>query len=240
MPRIPGLLERIQQPLYDTVIIQPTETHWTFFQNSLPSRNKLSVLDASSSIHFQPELKCSLCKDDIFGCNSPTPGFLSTLHNCSGCSTIYHKSCMREMSGCAVIGCSFEGLPIDTKKADPKTLVDTNMEQAGSLPYPKNFEIHTISLHFDKTVDKYDIDSFKEYSSYKLFIGTKTYLDLPVSVIDDLQGSGRNMGYVLAEPIDLLPQQNFYASITYEGDKKSDVTFRVRNVLQGFFKREVH
>jgi hypothetical protein len=143
------------------------------------------------------------------------------------------------MSGCATMGCSQKGQKLSDTPLRVKTLVDTNMDHSGTLHYPKNFEIHTISLHFDKTVDKYELEAFKEYSSYKLFIGTKTYLDIPVAVLDDLQND-RYFGYSIAEPIDLIPMQNFYASLTYEGPKKSDATFRVRNVLQGFFKREVH
>ena len=240
MPRIPGLLERIQQPLYDTQIIRPKETHWNFFQEPLSSSKRVSVFEVPIDA-FSPELVCSLCKENVFGSDKPTPGLLNSLHNCTGCSTIYHKSCMREMSGCATLGCTQEGLTLkDLQDTRIKTLVDTNMDQGGSLPYPKNFEIHSISLHFDKTVDKYELDTFKEYSFFKLFIGTKDYLNIPVAVLDELQTTGMHYGYSLAEPIDIIPQMNFRTEITYRGPKKRDTTFRLRNVLQGFFKREVH
>lgn len=240
MPRIPGLLERIQQPLYDTLTISPKETYWKFFQEPLSTSIRTSIFETSFlDGKKDPTQQCPLCREIVFGFNNITPGFLNSLHKCNSCQTVYHKSCVREMSGCSTLGCSRKGVRLADHQVKTKTLVDTNMDQSGSLPYPKNFEIHSISLHFDKTVDRYDLDLFKEYSSYKLFIGTKTYLDMPVSVLDDLQ-NGHYFGYTLAEPIDLIPQQNFYTSLTYEGPKKADATFRVRNVLQGFFKREVH
>ena len=68
MPRIPGLLERIQQPLYDRGTILSTSTQLNFFQVPL-------------------------------GGGTPS-----------------------------------------------KTELDTNMDQGGSLPYPKNFELHAIRL----------------------------------------------------------------------------------------------
>jgi hypothetical protein len=240
MPRIPGLLERIQQPLYDTLIVKPGTNHYKFFQEPLSTSARTSVFESSFlDDQKDPTLKCSLCKEVVFGFENITPGFLNSLHRCNGCRTVYHKSCFREMFGCATMGCSQKGKKLSDTQPKVKTLVDTNMDVGGTLPYPKNFEIHAISLHFDKTVDKYELEAFKEYSSYKLYIGTKTYLDMPVAVLDDLQ-NGNYYGYSLADPIDLIPMMHFCASLTYEGSKKSDATFRVRNVLQGFFKREVH
>lgn len=166
MPRVTGLLERIQQPLYDTLTITPEKNHYQFFEVPLGSCPKNSE--------------------------------------------------------------------------SPKTLTDTNMDQGSCLPYPKTFEIHAIGLHYDKTVNEYDLEAFKEHSRFQLFIGTKVYLDLPLAVLEDISKAKNSGTYLFAEPIELICQQNFRASITYDGPKKFDISFRVRCVMQGFFVRTVH
>jgi hypothetical protein len=121
---------------------------------------------------------------------------------------------------------------------DKKSLAETNMTHAGCLPYPKNFEIHAFSFVFDRTADKTDIDLFKEYAYFSFNIGSKNYLTLPLSVICNYMERYRD--YVLAEPLDLIPQGAFEGSLVYSGDVEIQKPFRLRCVLNGFFKREVH
>jgi hypothetical protein len=173
MPRIPGLLERIQQPLYDTVKAKPLQRTQDFFQVSLrPSFSKFE--------------------------------------------------------GKEVVG------------GEQKTLAQTNMEQPSCLPYPRNFEIYGIGTYFDKTADKMDIDAYKQYSYFNLFIGSKDYLNIPLDVLADFSENHQRRNYEFAEPIDLIPLQNFRASTHYHGDKPLDNSFDIKCVLHGFFKREVH
>ena len=100
MPRIPGLLERIQQPLYDrgTVLAAGTTTQVNFFQVPLgggtPAKNELS----------------------------------------------------------------------------------TNMDQGGSLPYPKNFELHAIRCVNAYAATVADLILIYNNAWFRLFIGTKNYL----------------------------------------------------------------
>jgi hypothetical protein len=184
MPRIPGLLERIQQPLYD--------------------RNTVATGGTSQLNFFQVPL------------------------------------------GGTAAGA-----------ATPKTQVDTNMDQGGSLPYPKNFEIHAIRLINAYSADVDDLNLIYNNSWFRLFIGTKDYLVVNTFMLTagvGLDGvatgstnvasvtNGRNDQrgiYVLAEPIDLIPQQNFRCEVNFP--VPVTITETALSVyLDGFFKREVH
>jgi hypothetical protein len=185
MPRIPGLLERIQQPLYDRNTVATTGTaQMNFFQVPLGGTN---------------------------------PGV-----------------------------------------AVAKTQVQTNMDQGGSLPYPKNFEIHALRLinQYDSAVA--DLNALFNNSWFRLFIGTKDYLVVNsfmltagvgldgvatgnVDVASVTNGRPDQRGiYVLAEPIDLIPQQNFRCEINLPTPQTLSATLDVSIYLDGFFKREVH
>jgi hypothetical protein len=185
MPRIPGLLERIQQPLYDRNTVATSGTgQLNFFQVPLGGTIAGSVL--------------------------------------------------------------------------PKTQVDTNMDQGGSLPYPKNFEIHAIRLinQYDSAVA--DLNAVFNNSWFRLFIGTKDYLVVNsfiltagvgldgvaagnTDVVSVTNGRADQRGiYVLAEPIDLIPQQNFRCELNFPVPQTLSATMGVSIYLDGFFKREVH
>src|SRR5579885_1211845 len=101
MPRIPGLLERIQQPLYD--------------------QNTVATSGTTQLNYFQVPL------------GGTAGGVL-------------------------------------------KTQVNTNMDQGGSLPYPKNFEIHAIRLINEYGAAVADLNAIFMNSWFRLFIGTKDYL----------------------------------------------------------------
>ena len=185
MPRIPGLLERIQQPLYD--------------------RNTVATSGTAQLNYFQVPL------------------------------------------GGSVAG-----------SATPKTQVDTNMDQGGSLPYPKNFEIHALRLinEYDSAIA--DLNAIFNNAWFRLFIGTKDYLVVNLfmltagvglegvasgstDVISVHNGKPDQRGiYVLAEPIDLIPQQNFRCEINFPTPQTLSATTALSVYLDGFFKREVH
>lgn len=76
-----------------------------------------------------------------------------------------------------------------------KTLADTNMEQAGALPQPKQFLIKAIEIHFASGVtpgsfgaqaaSNYinDVEAVAHSGHVQLFIGSKPYLDeAPIGV----------------------------------------------------------
>lgn len=185
MPRIPGLLERIQQPLYDrNTVATSATTQLNFFQVPLGG--------------------------------TPPGG------------------------------------------AEAKTQVSTNMDQGGSLPYPKNFEIHAIRLINQYGAAVADLNSIYNGSWFRLFIGTKDYLVVnsfmltagvglwgvasgSTNVISVTNGNPDQRGiYVLAEPIDLIPQQNFRCELNFPTAPTLAATVNVSIYLDGFFKREVH
>ena len=185
MPRIPGLLERIQQPLYD--------------------RNTVATSGTGQLNFFQVPL------------------------------------------GGVIAG-----------GANAKTQVETNMDQGGSLPYPKNFEIHALRLinQYDSAVA--DLNLIFNNSWFRLFIGTKDYLVVnsfmltagvglegvaagSTDVVSVTNGRADQRGiYVLAEPIDLIPQQNFRCELNFPTAQTLSATVDVSIYLDGFFKREVH
>jgi hypothetical protein len=189
MPRIPGLLERIQQPLYD--------------------RNTVATSGTGQLNYFQVPL------------------------------------------GGTAAG-----------SVTPKTQVQTNMDQGGSLPYPKNFEIHAIRLINEYGAEVSDLNRIYDSSWFRLFIGTKDYLVVnsfmltagvgldgvaagETNVVSVVNGRADQRGiYVLAEPIDLIPQQNFRCEINFPtpftagAPLSQPVALSV--YLDGFFKREVH
>lgn len=185
MPRIPGLLERIQQPLYD--------------------RNTVATSGTTSLNFFQVPLGGTG----------------------AGAST-------------------------------PKTQVQTNMDQGGSLPYPKNFEIHAIRLINQYGAAIADLNAIFNNSWFRLFIGTKDYLVVnsfmltagvgldgvasgSTNVVSVTNGRPDQRGiYVLAEPIDLIPQQNFRCELNFPTAQTLSATVAVSIYLDGFFKREVH
>jgi len=185
MPRIPGLLERIQQPLYD--------------------RNTVATSGTTQLNFFQVPLG-----------GTPPGG------------------------------------------AAPKTQVQTNMDQGGSLPYPKNFEIHAI-----RCINQYqsaiaDLNVIYNTSWFRLFIGTKDYLVVNLFMLTagvglrgilagstDIAAAQNGVEdqrgiYVLAEPIDLIPQQNFRCEVNFPVPPILSAPVALSIYLDGFFKREVH
>jgi len=185
MPRIPGLLERIQQPLYD--------------------RNTVATTGTGQLNFFQVPLGGTI----------------------AGATT-------------------------------PKTQVDTNMDQGGSLPYPKNFEIHAIRLINQYESEIADLNDIYNNSWFRLFIGTKDYLvvnsfmltagvgldgviagNTPFTSATNGRPDQRGI-YVLAEPIDLIPQQNFRCELNFPITQLLSAEVSVSIYLDGFFKREVH
>ena len=180
MPRIPGLLERIQQPLYDRGTVVAATTQLNFFQVPL-------------------------------GGGSPS-----------------------------------------------KTELSTNMDQGGSLPYPKNFELHAIRCVNAYAATIADLVLIYNGAWFRLFIGTKNYLVVnlfmltagvgleglltgSVATESAQNGQGDQRGiYVLAEPIDLIPQQNFRCEVNLPTAQTLSAATNLSIYLDGFFKREVH
>jgi len=181
MPRIPGLLERIQQPLYDRgAVATSATTQINFFQVPLGGG------------------------------------------------------------------------------ATAKNELSTNMDQGGSLPYPKNFEVHALRCINAYAATVADLILIFNNAWFRLFIGTKNYLVVNLFMLTAgvgldglLTGSVSSAAaqngkpdqrgiYVLAEPIDLIPQQNFRCEVNFPTAQTLSAETNLSIYLDGFFKREVH
>lgn len=141
------------------------------------------------------------------------------------------------------------GTPVGSVRYKDQTA--TNMDQGGSLPYPKNFVITGFSIIVDPTLAYDEAVRFLDAGWFRLFIGTMDYLVLPLDMTAVIPGrknpvvSLRHpdpMGPVLSLPeeIELIPQQNFRVELNFPYPQEYSRSFEVKAVLHGFFKRRVH
>jgi len=136
----------------------------------------------------------------------------------------------------------------------PKTQVDTNMDQGGSLPYPKNFKVTGISVIPDASASYEDAAKVLDGSWFRLFIGTQDYYvspTLPLAFAPGKRSPGMSFRvnnplrpvYCFPEPISLIPQQNFRVELNFPKpftkDNALSEPLRIRVVLHGYFYREV-
>ena len=184
MPRVPGLLERFYQPLYDTQEVTPLTTHMKFFEKGYK---------------------------------------------------------------------------------DGRTQELTNMDLGGCLPYPKNFQLHGVSVQPDLSADIEEVRKFTDGAWFRLFIGTKDYLVVPLSLVLDIPEEEKTTTSckkdVAAElkrllskvtknqpaielpedaVIDLIPLQSFFTSIVSPAPQKISQNFKLKTILYGYYLREVH
>ena len=134
--------------------------------------------------------------------------------------------------------------------ARPKTQVDTNMDQGGSLPYPKCFSITGISIVPEAESNYSDVVKGLDKSWFRLFVGIKDYFVSPTLAIGFANGK-KSPGFsfrlhnpmrpalVFPEPIDLIPQQNFRCEINFPQPQKLSSPVRIKVILHGYFTREV-
>lgn len=130
----------------------------------------------------------------------------------------------------------------------PKTQIQTNMDQGGSLPYPKHFKITGISVYPDASTPYDDVIRLMGTAWVRIFIGTRDYLVLPLSAVA-VGSSQRNPlisfrlsnpcvpVYHFAEPIDLIPQQNFRVEINFPIPQEFSQAFDIKVILHGSFAR---
>lgn len=127
------------------------------------------------------------------------------------------------------------------KQVLPKTQVDTDMDQGGSLPYPKTYYITGV------TVAPSPESSYKESmhlisnSWFRLFIGTQDYLCLPTNQVTYMANMSEyhypGPVYNLNNPIKLLPQQNFRVEINMPSElEKLSAPIKVQVTLHGYFE----
>lgn len=130
----------------------------------------------------------------------------------------------------------------------PKTQLETNMDQGGSLPYPKQFRITGLSLFPEATVSAEDCAKLMETAWIRLFIGNQDYLVLPaLMMVGNVTVKNPLISFKSADPclpvynlpvpIDLLPQQNFRVEINFPMTQSFEKNFSVRAVLHGGFTR---
>lgn len=141
-----------------------------------------------------------------------------------------------------------------------KTIADTNMDKAGHLTYPTNFEIHGVSVKSNLMADVTQVKQFADGAWFRLFIGTKDYLVVPLSLVLDLLEepkapaedlkilqflfNHKTQAPVFRLPadavIDLIPNLTFKAEIHATNANKITDNFKLTTILHGYYKRELH
>jgi hypothetical protein len=135
------------------------------------------------------------------------------------------------------------------KESAPKTQVETDMDQGGSLPYPKTFYIEGITVTPGPTVPYSLSMKLLDNSWLRLFIGTKDYLVAPTNQVayvankSDYKYPGPIFKF--ANPIKLLPQQNMRVEINFPRPVQFPGTVATREAklqvtLHGYYEFKTH
>ena len=105
------------------------------------------------------------------------------------------------------------------KATSPKTQTETNMDQGGSLPYPKTFFIKGITVTPDPTVPYNTAMKVLASSWLRIFVGTRDKLVIPTThaayVANMSEFKYPGSVYQFENPIRLIPQQNFRVEVNF-------------------------
>lgn len=132
----------------------------------------------------------------------------------------------------------------------PKTQCETNMDQGGSLPYPKTFDITGISIIPCASASYDDAARIVDGSWFRLFIGTMDYFvspTLPLACLPGKRSPGVNFRlnnplrpvFCFPEPIRLISQQNFRCEINFPFSMEISKPVKLQVILHGYFYREL-
>jgi len=133
----------------------------------------------------------------------------------------------------------------------PKTQIETNMYQGGSLPYPRNFLITGISIVPDVATPYEDAVKFVTHSWVRFFIGVSDYFVAP-SIMMMLTSGKRTplVDFRLANPIkpvfslptiiELISQQSFRIEVNLPTPQTFSQAFNVYAILHGCYRYQVH
>lgn len=130
-----------------------------------------------------------------------------------------------------------------------KDFSDTNMDVAGSLPYPKHFRMTGISLIPDPTANMEEFKALMEGSWCRIILGTFSYFEKPAHLVAGIQDStSPQFAFKLSGPIgcheefaqpeELIPQRNFWAELVMEKPVTLTQELGILCVLWGSFIRE--
>ena len=125
------------------------------------------------------------------------------------------------------------------------------MDQGGSLPYPKQFTITGYSIITDFASDLEEYKQFVDAAWFRFFIGTMDRTLMPLRLVAGVPQGEENspsieisapLGphFVLKQPHDLIPQQNFRAEIILQEPVTLTKPLNLRCILWGYFIREVY
>lgn len=64
-----------------------------------------------------------------------------------------------------------------------RTLADTNLVRAGTLPTPKNFQVFAVSARPEPGITRADMNAFLNQTSVQLIVGEKSYLQIRLDAI---------------------------------------------------------
>ena len=126
------------------------------------------------------------------------------------------------------------------KETTPKTQVETNMDQGGSIPYPKTFFIEGISVTPDPSLDYPTAMKVIGTSWTRLFIGTKDKLVVPTNQVAYVANKSRYRHpgpiYTFKKPIRLLPQQNMRVEVNFPSTIDLTKETKLQVTLHGYFE----
>jgi len=120
-----------------------------------------------------------------------------------------------------------------------KTQVQTNMDQGGSLCYPKSFFITGITVTTTPDTAYKDAVKLISNSWFRLFIGTMDHLYVPTNTLSYIANMSeyKYPGPVMdmsEHPLQLIPQQNFRVEVNYPDKLVFSSQVKLQVILHGF------
>jgi hypothetical protein len=145
--------------------------------------------------------------------------------------------------GCAQL--NFFQVPLGgtaARATTPKSQTETNMDQGGSLPYPKTFFIKGITVSPDPTVPYSTAVKVIANSWTRIFVGTRDKLIVPTNQVAYIANMSeyRYPGavYEFETPLRLLPQQNFRVEVNFPHPMKLErgAEVKLQVILHGHYE----
>lgn len=127
----------------------------------------------------------------------------------------------------------------------PKTQVDTDMDQGGSLPYPKTYYVTGITVTAAPEASYRDVARILSNSWLRLFVGTRDILVIPTNLASYVANMSeyKFSGPVYSfgdEPIKLLPQQNWRVELNLPNPiEQLSAPVKMQVILHGYFSYTV-
>ena len=151
--------------------------------------------------------------------------------------------------------------------ADPvnglvKDYSSTNMEQGGSLYYPRNFQVTGLSIVLDPETHHYDAIKFASHAWIRMFFGTMDRLIAPATMMtlttmkttqsnplirlrhsdafEPIHPFTFEPGSLAESDFTLIPQRNFRVEVNLQTSQQFMQQIKIQAILHGYFIYEIH